>query len=206
MALPVLDFTKISTEANCAKTAATQAVGDGLKKLKGKLDSFTSGPDGIFTSGATLASGISADVNALVTTAKTALGNLEKNVISLRGRLATAVLRWQTEGEEAAQKEFDSIKNQFPAFKQDEFVSNLQKPGFSFCSSVKEQTVSDGSTTPKDIPDAVPPPSSDAEMDSLPDLATLPAVTGPTEPAPKKSSRDSKALAKAKALSAIVKQ
>ena len=173
-----IDFSRIGLELKCAEDKASKAVNDGLAKLKGVLESFTSAADGVFSSGSTIGSAIGSDIDSISGSAKKALGDLETNVISLREQVAQAILTWKLEGEEAAAKAFADIKKSFPSYDPKTLLTALTGNSantvvvFSLCDNVKEQTIADGRTTPLDIPEEVPPPS--GEVSSLPPQESIP--------------------------------
>ena len=163
-----IDFSRINLEFHCVEDKAAKAVQSGLNKLKGLLESFTSAADGVFSAGSGIGSAIGSDIASISTSAKNALGELETNVISLREQVASAILTWKLEGEEAATDAFNAIKNSFPSYDPSSVLEAMSGHSgntvliFSLCDTVKEQTIADGRTTPLDIPEDVPAPSGEA--------------------------------------------
>ena len=246
MALP--DITKLKTEAGCAAAGVSKGLSAAKGALDKKLAELTAGVDGIFAAGANLKKSIEGEIKGLRDAALGALGDLEKNVISLRDETALALTKWndnrianniaekkladlkmvddalamvraenRTRFEQgigprmsgnkdnpgpleesllvmranqafeidptdkkldaivSANLEFERVKKLFPALDVQKLVAKAEKPGFSLCKDVKEQTISDGNPTPKNIIDAPPAATKDAIM-VIPALAPLPAV------------------------------
>ena len=178
-----LDFSRISLEFDCAKNRAAEAVKDGLNQLKGKLAGLTSSADGVFTEGASIAGTVGGDITGLIRSAKQTLGEIETGVISLRESVAEAILTWQIQGAEAAAKAFDDIKQKFPSFDPNTVIDGLSAKSntvliFSFCDTVKDQTIADGRSEPLDVPKELPAPSTDAVM-SIPEIQPIPDVKIP---------------------------